>query len=243
MSRHLLCRKAGFNLGMRDTLLALGYQPDGIAVVGFKEEHNAGNDAVRVLAVLLGLLALPLSTDLKLGPLLEIEHHMKRRREKVNNGSGLLLKKYWISKPEPAELFPYMAKLRPKGMPIYPRFGVNSLFNCFSEYKPIASGISREDACYYLCLPTLESLERFILEVDGQASEKLRVAWSVTLAHDKPVIPIVGKKDLVESMRLRKHSEETQVRRLQREEKRKLENYLDGLDGGLSWEDHDIEDT
>ena len=227
--------------GMRDVLLALGYQQDGIAVMGFKNSHNAGNDAVRVLAVLLGLLALPIPMDPTAGPVLAIEHCGQKFQKTVDSRSGLMLRKYWTSKPRPAELFPYMARIESGGMPLPERFRT---FEYFAEYEPVAAGRAKETnvICYYLCLPTLEALERFIAEVDGQPSKDFRgVVWSVTLAHDTPVMPFTGWKEFAERRRRGQYSEEAQVIRLQRG-KKAAENNLDELFEALSFGGDDLEE-
>lgn len=56
--------RTAFLPGMRDALTALGYRDDRVAVSRSRGNiHSAGNNTVRVFAVLLGLFALPLPTD------------------------------------------------------------------------------------------------------------------------------------------------------------------------------------
>ncbi|VUC28377.1 unnamed protein product [Clonostachys rosea] len=175
--------KAAYVPGMCDTLWALGYLRDNIAITGLKNEHSAGNDAVRVLAVLLGLLALPQTST---GPLLKINQYGRKLYQKIDRGHGLVSRKYWKSIPGPPELFLYMAKVRaqPTGAPVPKDFGVPSFYDYFAEFEPVSAGVSKEagDLCFYLCLPTAEALERFLVHVDGHApSNKLDgIVWLAT---------------------------------------------------------------
>lgn len=233
--------KAAYPPGMRDTLFALGYHRDGLAIVGPKDEHSAGNDAVRVLAVLLGLLGLPRPQDGGLGPVLEIKRWGKKLYEKVECGPGLISRKYWRSKPEPPELFPYMARLEHQGASLPAGFRAQSLYKTFAHYEPLAAGMSTEagGTCCYLCLPTAETLQRFLAEINGHTAKQLgNVVWTATPERNEAVTPLREMKDFVENMKRRQFSEEAQSKRLEREnrkvERKHIEDSLDDTVGGMS---------
>ena len=176
--------------------------------------------------MLLGLVALPPPSDPTLSPILKINRYGSKLQEKIDGGRGLISRKYWTSKPGPPGLFPYMARVEYKGTPLHTGFRAPSLFKHFAEYGPLAAGRSTEASCtcYYLCLPTAETLERF------------SVVWSVTPAHHEPFAPLTAMKDLVESMKQRQFSEEAQLRRLQREQ-RKAEILPDDPVGSMTMAD------
>jgi hypothetical protein len=221
---------------MRDTLMAFGYHEDGIAILHPRASHSAGNDAVRVLGVLLGCLGLPWPQDGGLGPVLKIERYGSRPFKRVELGApGLTARKFWKSKPEP-ELFPYMARLERQGASLPADFRARALCKTFAHYDPLAAGVSTEagGTCYYLCLPSAETLQRFLAEINGHTSKNLgNEKWSATSECNEAVAPLRDMDDFVQNMKRRQFSEEAQSKRLEREnrkvEMKQIEDSLDEM--------------
>ena len=203
---HDLSRIA-FLPGMQDILTALGYGDGRVAVSRSRGNiHSAGNDAVRVFAVLLGLSALPLPAD-PAAPLPTVEKHDPRRFARFINGAGVVLRKYWHSKLGPPEYFPYTAKVESRVLPPRAKFGVPSMGNHFISYGPVAAGMWKRSTSvsYHLFFFDLEALEKFIAEIDGKASKELDgIVWSVTKAHDEAVA-LMARKEYIEKCKEKKY--------------------------------------
>ncbi|KAM0812502.1 putative Exonuclease domain-containing protein [Seiridium cardinale] len=89
--------------GMKDTLLAFEFFRPDLAVRG-KNDHNAGNDAIRQLAVLVNLL------NLRKGGRLHFDHHGDRVEDRD------ALQKFWNqTRPRPKELYSFTARIRIRG--------------------------------------------------------------------------------------------------------------------------------
>lgn len=228
--------------GPRETFLALGYFKDSKTSRPLYNHHRSGNRAMRTMAVLLGLLALPQPSDPTVPPVIEITRQEKKVfHEKIELVPGLVCRKFWHGKPGPPGLFPYMAratakrfskkKATTKRFPLSPKFRAVAFYNQFFEYGPVAAGMAKEadkTRNYYLCLPNTEVLESFVAEVNGRAIAKSDGAfWSVAQAHSSPVTPITDPKDLLQTERF---SEEARAKRLRREQKRLEKNPEDLLD-------------
>lgn len=69
-----------------------------------------------------------------------------------------------------------MAKIQLRDIPAIPTqpampgmevFGTRWLSSHFAKYGPAVAGNGTTGVCYYLCLTTLDTLERFIVEMEG----------------------------------------------------------------------------
>ncbi|KAK9787337.1 putative Exonuclease domain-containing protein [Seiridium cardinale] len=167
--------------GMKDTLLAFElFRPD-LAVRG-KNDHNAGNDAIRQLAVLVNLL------NLRKGGRLHFDHHGDRVEDRD------ALQKFWNqTRPRPKELYPFTARIRIQGkdlislVPNCPR-----LFSLFSDYQPTAVGMTRFGKYGWVCLPSLDELNRFITGIHGQ--EFKGEIWSAFTDYNPQVLHLTRQQ-------------------------------------------------
>ncbi|KAI0386395.1 hypothetical protein F5Y04DRAFT_276003 [Hypomontagnella monticulosa] len=197
--------------GLRATLLAFGFFSNDLATRG-KSNHNAGNDAVRVLAILVNLL------HLSKGDTLQIEIEQLRDRT--------TLRRFWArDRPGPKELYPFTARIRIEGkhlkslVPNCPQ-----LFKLFSSYQPTAVGMTRAGNYGWVCLPTVEELNRFINDVHGHKFKD--EAWTAVTDYDSQ-IPHLTPKQFHEA---RRAGQEAQREKKQLERRTKRDCELDGLD-------------
>ncbi|KAK6069947.1 hypothetical protein SCUP234_10362 [Seiridium cupressi] len=167
--------------GMKDTLLAFGFFRPDLAVRG-KSDHNAGNDAIRQLAVPVNLL------NLRKGGRLHFDRHGDRVEDRD------ALQKFWNqTRPCPKELYPFTARIRIEGkdlislVPNWPR-----LFSLFSDYQPTAVGMTRFGKYGWVCLPSLEELNRLITEIHGQ--EFKGEIWNAFTDYDPEVLHLTRQQ-------------------------------------------------
>ncbi|KAK6062590.1 hypothetical protein SCUP515_13223 [Seiridium cupressi] len=167
--------------GMKDTLLAFGFFRPDLAVRG-KSDHNAGNDAIRQLAVPVNLL------NLRKGGRLHFDRHGDRVEDRD------ALQKFWNqTRPCPKELYPFTARIRIEGkdlislVPNCPR-----LFSLFSDYQPTAVGMTRFGKYGWVCLPSLEELNRLITEIHGQ--EFKGEIWNAFTDYDPEVLHLTRQQ-------------------------------------------------
>ncbi|KAI1195191.1 hypothetical protein F5X97DRAFT_345896 [Nemania serpens] len=161
--------------GLRDTLGALGFMPGDLALTGRKTGHNAADDTIRELAVLVNLL------QLQEGITLQIEGRHKKRDgiQRTWNGRA----------PCPKELYPFTTRVYIQGKllsSILPH--LNHLFNIFSIYDPVAVGLSGGGNYGWVSLSSLQGLNRFIKGVHGK--ELKGEIWNVVSKYDPSVIPM-----------------------------------------------------
>ncbi|KAH8895518.1 hypothetical protein GQ53DRAFT_53004 [Thozetella sp. PMI_491] len=115
--------------GLRDTLLALGFTSARSSIPGRNQQHSAGNDAVRQLAVLAGLLQFQLGKD----AMLQLEQKQ----------TGPKMRRFYHHRPRPKELYPFIARIRIEGKDLISVFPhLPRLMALFSTYQPTAIGIS-----------------------------------------------------------------------------------------------------
>ncbi|KAI8948248.1 hypothetical protein F4801DRAFT_557600 [Xylaria longipes] len=163
--------------GLRDTLRALGFAPGDQATCGRRSGHNAADDTIRELAVLVNLLRLQESITLRI----EIKQKQNDGVRKFCDGHA----------PSPKELYPFTTRVYIKGKPlssILPNW--NRLLDIFSLYNPIAVGLTTGGNYGWVSLSSLEGLNRFIKDVHGK--ELKGKIWNVVSKYDPLVIPMTS---------------------------------------------------
>ena len=205
--------------GMRDTLVALGFDTDPLAVRSASCFHNAGNDAVRMAAILLSLIALPSSTRIEITR----APHRKFRTRVANR--NIQEKKLWYqTKPKPRELYPFMARVTTttRGLSM---FTVPELFDTFSQYSPTAVGINSGRKYGWVCLPKLQSLICFVQQINGkQAADGY--TWSAVMDYDPSVSVAQTAAEFKENRRLEQESQ-SECKKLERRRRREVEDSED----------------
>lgn len=226
---------------MRDTLVSFGFQAKlpMVRVHGYK--HDAGNDSVRVIAILLNLLTY--------NSTLKIERDQKRRRGK---GPGRISRdlfqdgRFFMGRPRPLESFPFATRVSLKAHD-GPSFTAKKLYDLFiPTYSLVATGAPHNyfgpNAYAWVCLSSLEELNRFVTEVHGTACEDCtwRGTWEATSFYDPSLTPAVTADELKEWLRARDEAAE-QEKLLSRARKRQQEQTdpADFFEGGLVFEDED----
>ncbi|KAI0908566.1 hypothetical protein F4823DRAFT_625458 [Ustulina deusta] len=188
--------------GLRDTLRAFGFAPGDLAMRGRKSSHNPADDTIRELAVLFNLLRFQKGTTL------QIETGRKKERGGV--------RRFWNGRaPSPKELYPFTTRVYVQGKPlsaILPHW--DQLFDIFYTYDPVAVGIATGGNYGWVSLPSLEGLNRFIIDVHGK--ELRGEIWNVFSKYDPLVIPMTPNQ-LREARQAGQESER---------EKKKLERHM-----------------
>ncbi|KAI0440779.1 hypothetical protein F4803DRAFT_526178 [Xylaria telfairii] len=205
--------------GLRDTLRAFGFAPGDIATSGGRNGHNAADDTIRELAVLVNLLQLPQESV----PL-HIETKPKKRYE---------VQRFWNGRaPGPKELYPFTARVYIKGKllgHLLPHWA--HIFDIFSAYNPIAVGLATGGPYGWVSLSSLEGLNRLIEDVHGKQLKG--EMWNIVSKYDPSVIPTTpdqlskAKQAAQEAERERKQLE----RRMKRESASDMKLY--GVHGGV----------
>ncbi|KAI0451697.1 hypothetical protein F5B21DRAFT_527630 [Xylaria acuta] len=162
--------------GLRETLLAFGFAQDDLSICGRRDQHTAGNDAVRKLAVLTNLL------HLKNGSRLNIS---------VQPKDGHPLWKYWSGfRPAPSETNRFAAYIRVRGKAVNSVISdLTELFGLFPDWKPTTVGWTRDRQYACICLPSEEDLKRFITEFHGK--EFKGETWDVFAEYSPQMSPLI----------------------------------------------------
>ncbi|KAL7894081.1 hypothetical protein HDV63DRAFT_265798 [Trichoderma sp. SZMC 28014] len=173
---------------LRDTLTACGFE--GYKCLHIPQtavfRHNAATDTVRIAVLLIRFLALPNDgRKLDISPSSHKKQQFARRRS--NAPATPEQKSYWKgSRPRPKEFYPFVTRVyRTTG---FKDFDGPSLFSLFSEYRPTAVGISNGMRYGWVCLPDLETLDKFVRSVHGWDAKDGNV-WEVISEYDPTVIP------------------------------------------------------
>ncbi|KAI0164320.1 hypothetical protein GGR52DRAFT_559254 [Hypoxylon sp. FL1284] len=198
--------KAG-HLSMKTTLLAFGFFARDLAGRG-KGGHNAGNDAVRILAVLVNLLRMEKGRTIGIDTGLPKEENALRR--------------IWTrDRPSPRELYPFTARIRIEGKDLkYLARDCQQLFYYFSDYQPTAVGMTRAGNYGWVCLPTKEELHRFVHDLHGHEFED--ETWIVVADYD-PQTPHLTPEQYREAKRA---EQEAQRKKKQLERRMKRDGEL-----------------
>ncbi|KAL6698773.1 hypothetical protein J3F84DRAFT_405781 [Trichoderma pleuroticola] len=201
------------NPGLRETLIACGfegYRPSQESRTAF--QHNAATDTVRTAMLLIRFLGLP--SD---GETLDIDQSSKKThqfsRRRSNAPATPEQKNYWKgSRPRPKEFYPFITRVyRTTG---FEDFNGRYLFKIFSEYEPTAVGISNNKRYGWVCLPNLQTLEKFVRSVHTWEAEDGSV-WEVISEYDSTVVPAQNWEEL--KLRQREESQaEDDEKRMQR---------------------------
>lgn len=143
-----------FQANMHDALIALGFEDEPRLVTDVNIRHNAGNDTVRVAAVLTSLLLLPPGTELTVNPTKNTRWSEQRAQKfyKLNN-----LHRH---RPTPYEQYPFTARVQLER----PVTGMTpkTFWRHFKDWNPTAVGKHSKDRAAWVCLPSLADLEAFI---------------------------------------------------------------------------------
>ncbi|KAK5661243.1 hypothetical protein OQA88_11137 [Cercophora sp. LCS_1] len=177
---------------LRTCLELFGFSPDPEAVNSFNG-HNAGNDTVRASAVLLRLLTHPQGYQLQIPA--PNPGNRERKPKPYCKGSGAKFKRFWYDrKPKPREVFPFIARVKILG-PVGSGRSPKTLFTLFSGYHPTATGTNgqRGKRYGYVCLPDLDTLDRFVKEVHGSQVSGSGV-WDVVKDYDPSVRPCTAEE-------------------------------------------------
>lgn len=199
--------------GLRDTLIALGYDKDFRAVRPVRVAHNAGNDAVRILAVLLNLAVL--STNLTI-------HRAPKRRAPLYKPFIDAERKFWRRKPGPRELYPYIVRVKLGGD--MEAFTARMLHQYFYSYILKAAAIDPGLQYGWVCLRSPDEVQRFVSEVHGKNDGDR--TWSAISDYDPSVEPMTSA-ELIEWRRAKLESQR-EAKRLERAAKR-VEGDLDDV--------------
>ncbi|XXH00518.1 hypothetical protein Hte_006865 [Hypoxylon texense] len=189
--------------GMKATLLAFGFFSEDLAIRG-KDYHNAGNDAVRELAILVNLL------HLSKGETIQIQTELSRDRNTP--------RRFWAHRrPSPRELYPFTARIRIEGKDLRSWIADGQkLFGLFPSYQPSAVGINHAGNYGWVCLPTAEELNRFTNEFHGR--EFKGETWIVVTDYDAR-IPHLTPEQLREAKRAKQEAQREQKQLERRTEK------------------------
>ncbi|KAI1765495.1 hypothetical protein GGR53DRAFT_489953 [Hypoxylon sp. FL1150] len=192
--------------GMRATLLAFGFFASDLAIRG-KSDHNAGNDAVRELAILVNLLNANKTDTI----------HIQTARPRDENA----LRRYWQNRPAPKELFPFTARIRIEGKDLKSLVtNTKQLMTLFPGYQPSAVGMTRVGNYGWVCLPTVEELSRFVEEFHGH---KLKGETWIAVTDYDPEIPHLTPEQLREARRAKQEAQREQ-KQLERRRERNSES-------------------
>ncbi|KAL6809190.1 hypothetical protein GGI42DRAFT_365993 [Trichoderma sp. SZMC 28013] len=210
--------------GLRETLIACGFE-------GYwhsqesrtASQHNAATDTVRTAMLLIRFLGLPSG-----GETLDISQSSQKTqqfaRRRSNAPATPEQKNYWKgSRPRPKEFYPFITRVY--RTPGFEDFDGRSLFNLFSEYEPTAVGLSNGNRYGWVCLPNLETLEKFVRSVNTWEAKDGSV-WEVISEYDATVVPAQNWEEL--KLRQREESQaKDEEKRMQRRLKKESQN--DGI--------------
>ncbi|KAI0895310.1 hypothetical protein F4806DRAFT_96085 [Annulohypoxylon nitens] len=203
--------------GMRATLLAFEFFLKDMAIRG-KSDHNAGNDAIRELAILVNLL------HLKKGSAIHIQTEQLEDKD--------TLQRLWRgSRPGPKELYPFTARIRIEGKDLRSLVpGCPQLFRLFSSYQLSAVGMTKAGNYGWVCLTTVEELNRFVNEIHGHKFKG--ETWAVVTDYD-PKVSHLTPKELRDAKRAR---QEAQREKKQLERRSKIVDENDTLNSNFGEE-------
>ncbi|KAI1209377.1 uncharacterized protein F4807DRAFT_467643 [Annulohypoxylon truncatum] len=193
--------------GMKATLLSFEFFSEDLAIRG-KSDHNAGNDAVRELAILVNLLYL------SKGNTIQIQAKQHRDRD--------TLQRFWTrTRPCPRELYPFTVRIRIEGKDLRSLVpNCQQLFSLFPSYQPSAVGMTRTGNYGWVCLPTEKELKRFIDELHGHKFKG--ETWIAVTDYDSQISHLTPKQ-LREAERAKQEAQREQ-KQLERRAKRDVES-------------------
>ena len=226
---------------MSNTLLAFGFKREPPMFRGPKVGHNAGNDTMRIVAVLLNLLTYDSTLQIS-------QSHNPHRRFTAN---GLYRKhlqdpRSFEGRPKPWEPYPFVARVSLKGH-AGPVFSVKRLHDAFSAYNPVAvgSGDLIRNPTFdrgWVCLASLEELDGFVAGVNGRRCDKgvWRGIWEVVSFYDPSLTPARTAEELEEWLKMQSAAAKDQKvlsRKQKREEEADPMDILASTSWGLDEED------
>ncbi|KAI7781906.1 hypothetical protein LA080_014087 [Diaporthe eres] len=205
---------------MRESLIAFGFEGDDQAVLPNPDwmAHSAGTDALRIIALLANLLALPPDATL------EIE----RRPARKWVGSlrvarrQMKFKNQFRGRPRPREPYPFRARVRLNGGSA---LTMRQLDDSFSKHSPSAIGIHGGKIEGYVCLPSLDELGQFIEQKNGSSAGNGQV-WDAISEFDPQLTAARTASELSEVLEAASTAaiEDKKVLRKQKKEKEKVDS-------------------
>lgn len=203
---------------MRESLIAFGFESDDRAVLPNRMAHSAGTDALRVIALLVNLLALPPDTTLEIdrrpvrkwvGTRRVARRHMKAK----NQFSG---------RPRPRASYPFRARVRLIGGS---SLTMRQLAESFSKHGPSAIGIHGGKAEGYVCLPGLDELDQLIEQTHGSSAGNGQ-RWEAISEFDSQLTAARTASELLESLQVASTAtiEQKRVLRKQKKEKEEIDS-------------------
>lgn len=204
---------------MREALIAFGFEGDDQAILPSRMAHNAGTDALRIIALLVNLLALsPHAT-------LEIDRRpvrkwvgtgrVARRYKKVNN--------QFSGRPQPRESYPFRARVRLNGGSA---LTMRQLADSFSKHGPSAIGIHGGKHEGYICLPSLDELDQFIEQTNGSSAGNGQF-WDAISEFDPQLTAARTASELLESLEAASTAAIEQKKLLRKQKKEKEKEKID----------------
>lgn len=182
-------KSSSYSLG--EILVALGHKA--LCHGGTSQrlsKHKSSHDAARTLVVVVGI-----ARKIRAGEKLTVQEHIKA-------GPTMMTRKIWTRRPQPAELFPFIANIKMEtGCPTPREFRrCKDLWGIFAEYEPNAVGrrichsIStwadwsneckgRCGACIWISVPTKELVEQLVKDFHGKQMQDGRLVVKDTSIH------------------------------------------------------------
>ena len=176
---------------LQNTLIAFGYESNYPTTTSRNDGHNAGNDALRSISVLVSLLFFPPQGEALAQTCMDYHSSRAKQREHSQRFKIDMKKSDLFSKgyPFPREKYPFRAKVDLPGafFPRLPDAGI--LCEYFLRFKPVAAGSNKTQVFGgWICLDSLEELERFVEQVHGLEDAEGRRTWIATSQYDPKVV-------------------------------------------------------
>ncbi|KAJ2970497.1 hypothetical protein NQ176_g8160 [Zarea fungicola] len=197
--------------GLSETLKACGFGfQDQRDLHTLQGKHNPATDTVRAAAVLQYFIG-----HLQHDQLLDIatsDRNAKTmsRRLRGSPANAPEERQLWVGvRPRPRELYPYTARVRRSTDDI---LNPKMLLEIFAQYNPVAVGCAKQhrDRYGWVCLPSLQSLEEFVRQMDGAQHEQ-GGTWIVVSDYDPEIVPAKDMSELKD--RLHSHADEKREQR------------------------------
>lgn len=177
--------------------------------------HSAVNDTVQIAAVLISLIQRDEITALfTIQPTWNLPWGGRGSRG-IKQPQA---KRVWGVKPKPKELFPYAVKVS-RSSRFHKFRSARPFLGIFDAYEPTAVALLEDNVHGYICLKSLEKLERFVRNVDGSTIEG--AVWTATSKYNPKVRPA---QDVAELKTRKKEAVQAQADERRQERQLKKEN-------------------
>lgn len=231
--QNLVMESAGLTKrpSMDRTLVAFGFKREYPIWRSARVAHNAGNDSLRIVCLLLNLL----SHDSKL--VMPQDEPSRRKRVGGSRYYHRLMSdnRFFKNRPKPYESFPFAARISLEDH-AGAVLSVRRLLDTFTMYNPVAvaAGVIYFDPPYgrgWVCLASLEELNRFVSEVNGRPCDDgvWKGTWRVESYYDPSVTPATTAEELEDWLKARSLATKEQ-KILSRKQKANMMGKLDPVD-------------